>query len=181
MRSATDLNCNRGYEWFLMEQAKARNPNIKLAGLAWGAPGWLGSFNSTNTINYIIKWIGCAQQHGLTIDYTGGQNEAGYDKSWLEQLKSALRANNLSTQVIGGDEIGEVWNIVDDMNSDATLRGAVDVAGVHYPCQNDGGPADNCLPPSGTNPAGLRIRVARMTERSTRCRNGSCRSAASAA
>ena len=155
MRSATDLNCNRGYEWFLMEQAKARNPNIKLAGLAWGAPGWLGSFNSTNTINYIIKWIGCAQQHGLTIDYTGGQNEAGYDKSWLEQLKSALRANNLSTQVIGGDEIGEVWNIVDDMNSDATLRGAVDVAGVHYPCQNDGGPADNCLPPAGTNPGAL--------------------------
>ena len=28
--SAGDLNCNRGYEWWLMEQAKARNPNIKL-------------------------------------------------------------------------------------------------------------------------------------------------------
>jgi O-glycosyl hydrolase len=155
MRTATDLNCNRGYEWWLMQQAKARNPNVKLAGLAWGAPGWLGSFTSTDTINYLIKWIGCAQQHGLTIDYIGGQNEAGYDKSWLEQFKSALKANNLSTQLIGGDEIGEAWGIVDDMNSDATLRGAVDIAGVHYPCQNDGGPADNCLPPSGTNPAGL--------------------------
>src|SRR5256886_8384990 len=28
--SATDLNCDRGYEFWLMEQAKARNPNIKL-------------------------------------------------------------------------------------------------------------------------------------------------------
>jgi hypothetical protein len=33
-----DLNCDRGYEWWLMEQAKARNANIKLYGLAWGAP-----------------------------------------------------------------------------------------------------------------------------------------------
>jgi len=148
MRTATDLNCNRGYEWWLMQQAKARNPAIKLAGLAWGAPGWLGSFNSTNTINYLIKWIGCAAQHGLTIDYIGGQNEAGYDKAWLESFKSALRANNLSTQLIGGDEIGDVWNIVDDMTNDATLRNAVDIAGVHYPCRNDGSPADDCTPPN---------------------------------
>ena len=28
-----------------MEQAKARNPNIKLVGLAWGAPGWIGNGN----------------------------------------------------------------------------------------------------------------------------------------
>ena len=37
--SRGDLNCDRGYEWWIMEQAKARNPNIKLVGLAWGAPG----------------------------------------------------------------------------------------------------------------------------------------------
>src|SRR5436853_583466 len=28
--TAADLNCGRGYEWWLMEQAKARNPNIRL-------------------------------------------------------------------------------------------------------------------------------------------------------
>jgi O-glycosyl hydrolase len=42
MHTATDLDCNRGYEWWLMAQAKARNPNIKLAALTWGAPGWVG-------------------------------------------------------------------------------------------------------------------------------------------
>ena len=31
-----DVNCNRGYEWWLMEQAKARNPNIKLVGPGLG-------------------------------------------------------------------------------------------------------------------------------------------------
>ena len=45
--------CNVGYEFWLMEQAKARNPNIKLYGLAWAAPGWIGggSFWSTDMIN----------------------------------------------------------------------------------------------------------------------------------
>src|SRR5262245_3322737 len=69
--SATDLNCDRGYEWWLMEQAKARNPNIKLAGLSWGAPGWIGNgtFFSTDMINYLVAWLTCARDsHGLTID-----------------------------------------------------------------------------------------------------------------
>src|SRR5215468_1062900 len=41
-RTASDLNCDRGYEWWLMEQAKQRNPGILLNALAWGAPGWVG-------------------------------------------------------------------------------------------------------------------------------------------
>jgi hypothetical protein len=43
------VNCDTGYEWWLMEQAKARNPNIKLYGLAWGAPGWIGNGNFWST------------------------------------------------------------------------------------------------------------------------------------
>src|SRR3954463_7147705 len=59
------VNCDAGYEFWLGEQAKARNPNIKLYGLAWAAPGWInGGFWSTDTINYLISWLGCAKQHG---------------------------------------------------------------------------------------------------------------------
>ncbi len=32
------INCDAGYEFWLAEQARARNPNIKLYGLAWAAP-----------------------------------------------------------------------------------------------------------------------------------------------
>ena len=42
MHSAGTVDCGTGYEWWLMQQAKALNPAIKLYGLAWGAPGWLG-------------------------------------------------------------------------------------------------------------------------------------------
>src|SRR5215831_16171324 len=56
------INCGAGYEWWLMQQAKARNPNIKLYGLAWGAPGFLGNGNfwSTDTVTYLLDWLGCA-------------------------------------------------------------------------------------------------------------------------
>ncbi len=70
------VNCTRGYEWWLAGQAKARNPNIKLYALAWGAPGWIGGGNfwSTDMINYLLDYLGCATSHGLTIDYLGGWN-----------------------------------------------------------------------------------------------------------
>src|ERR1700678_1974168 len=73
------VDCNTGYEFWLMEQAKALNPNIEFYGLAWGAPGWTGStFWTTNTINYLVSWLGCAKSHGLTIKYLGGWNERNY-------------------------------------------------------------------------------------------------------
>src|SRR3972149_914098 len=35
----------RGYEWWLMKEAKLRTPAIFLDCLAWGAPGWIGDGN----------------------------------------------------------------------------------------------------------------------------------------
>jgi hypothetical protein len=69
MHSATDLSCTRGYEWWLMREAKARNPDIRLYGLAWGAPGWVGNGNfwSQDMIDYLVKWLGCAKDNGLTV------------------------------------------------------------------------------------------------------------------
>jgi hypothetical protein len=72
------VNCDAGYEFWLMTQAKARNPNIKLYGLAWGAPGWIsGGFFSTDAITYLVSWLNCAKSHGLTINYLGGWDIAG--------------------------------------------------------------------------------------------------------
>jgi hypothetical protein len=127
------VNCNAGYEWWLMEQAKALNPNIKLYGLAWGAPGWIGStFWSTNTINYLIAWLNCAASHGLTINYLGGWNERGYNISWYEQLRSALNAAGYSAvQIVGADTD---WTIANDLVDNPTFASAVQIIGAHYPC-----------------------------------------------
>jgi Glycosyl hydrolase family 59/Ricin-type beta-trefoil lectin domain/Glycosyl hydrolase family 59 central domain/Concanavalin A-like lectin/glucanases superfamily len=127
------INCGAGYEWWLMEQAKALNPGIKLYGLAWGAPGWIGStFWSTNTINYIVAWLNCAASHGLTINYLGGWNERGYNISWYEQLRSTLNTDGYSAvQIVGADTD---WTIANDLVSNPSFASAVQIVGAHYPC-----------------------------------------------
>ncbi len=133
MRSRTDQDYNRGYEWWLMEQAKARNPNIKLYGLEWGAPGWFdGGFWSQDNITYIINWIKNAQSvHGLHIDYIGGWNERGYNVTWYENLASALKSNNLTTEIVAADTS---WSVATDLANNSAFNSAVSVVGSHYPC-----------------------------------------------
>ena len=138
------VNCGNGYNWWLMEQAQARNSAIKFYGLAWGAPGWIGSsFFSTNTINYLVSWLGCAKSHGLAISYLGGWNERGYNISWYEQLRSTLNSNGYSAvQIVGADSD---WSIATDIANNSAFASAVSIIGVHYPCQGgDGGNADTC-------------------------------------
>jgi hypothetical protein len=128
------VDCDQGYEWWLAEQAKARNPDIKLYGLSWGAPGWIGggTFWSGDMTDYLVSWLGCAKQHNLTIDYMGGWNERGYDASWYESLKSTLVADGYgSVKVVGADSD---WSIADSMTTDSALKNAVDIVGTHYPC-----------------------------------------------
>jgi len=131
-----DLNCDRGYEWWIMEQAKARNPAIKLIGLPWGAPGWIGNgtFLSSDLSGYLVSWLGCAKQHGLTIDYiVPAQNEKQWNATTTINVRNALNAAGYNGVKI---EIAEDWTYspADQMVNNASLRAAVDAVGVHYSC-----------------------------------------------
>jgi hypothetical protein len=150
------VNCNVGYEFWLAEQAKARNPNIKLYSLAWGAPGWIGNGNfwSTDMVNYLISYLGCAKQHGLTIDYLGGWNEREYNVGWYEQLRSALNSNGYSAVKVVGSDSG--WNIANDVNSNPQFASAVDILGTHYPCGYRSSQS-NCSVPSAATSSGKQL------------------------
>jgi hypothetical protein len=143
--TAGTVDCDTGYEFWLMKQAKARNPNIKLYGLAWGAPGWIdnGNFWSTDTITYLVNWLGCAKKQGLTINYLGGWNERGYNVAWYEQLRSTLDADGYgAVQIVGADSD---WSVANDVADNPDFAKAVNIIGVHYPCEGgDGGSADTC-------------------------------------
>src|ERR1019366_1460623 len=72
MHTRTDQRYDRGYEWWLMKEAKARNPKVILDALPWGAPGWIGNgkYYSQDMANYIAKFLQGAKQHqGIDIDY----------------------------------------------------------------------------------------------------------------
>uniref|UniRef100_A0A4W4G8I0 Galactocerebrosidase n=1 Tax=Electrophorus electricus TaxID=8005 RepID=A0A4W4G8I0_ELEEL len=78
MHNENDENYFRGYEWWLMKEAKKRNPDIILIGLPWAFPGWVGQGSNwpytfpNITANYVVSWvIGAKQHHGLDINYIG--------------------------------------------------------------------------------------------------------------
>ncbi|OKI12909.1 galactosylceramidase [Streptomyces sp. CB03911] len=129
------VDCQAGYEWWVMEQAKLRNPEIKLYALSWGAPGWIGNgkFWSQDMIGYLMDWLGCARQHHLAVDYLGGWNEREFDAAWYKNLRATLNAQGYgAVKVVGADDN---WDIATAMRSDPALAQAVDIVGVHYPCK----------------------------------------------
>ncbi|WP_103351392.1 ricin-type beta-trefoil lectin domain protein [Amycolatopsis sp. CA-128772] len=133
-----DLDCNRGYEWWIMEQAKARNPGIRLVGLPWGAPGWIGNgtFFSNDLVDYYLSWLGCAKQHGLTIDYlTTVQNEKQWSADWTVTMRNALNANGYAgVKVISGDSWPGDWGPAGAISTNTAYRNATDVLSAHYTC-----------------------------------------------
>jgi O-glycosyl hydrolase len=132
-------DCGAGYEFWLMQQARQRNPNIKLYALAWTAPGWTGSFWSQSNINYIVAWLKCADHDGVPVDYVGGtQNETGYQKTWTENLHTALSKAGLSVipKIAMADafDTDATWSVADDLASDPTFSAATDIVADHDIC-----------------------------------------------
>jgi hypothetical protein len=135
MHTRTDENYDRGFEWWLMEEAKARNPRIILDGLPWGAPGWIGNgkYYSPDMANYIVKFIqGAKQHHGLDINYVGIWNETNYDVDYIKMLKKALLAAGLKTNIVAPDLYENQWKIADDFRLDKELKEAVYAISAHY-------------------------------------------------
>ncbi|GGN49972.1 galactosylceramidase [Streptomyces albiflavescens] len=156
MHTADDQNYQRGYEWWLMEQAKARNPGIKLAALAWAAPGWIGTSDvwTKNMITYLVNYLrGARDVHGLTIDYLGGWNENGWDSGWFVDLRKALDAGGFGhVQLVGADG---GWDVVTDMQNNQAFNDAIAVVGAHYPCEGvSESTGDRCESPAAAQNLG---------------------------
>jgi hypothetical protein len=143
MRTPSDYDSSRGYEWWLMEQAKKRNPDIILEVLPWGAPGWVGkdSLYTPAMADYVARFIEAARKdHHLEIKYAGIWNEKVFDATYVKELAQQLKAHHLATKIVCCDEFsGEgdgQWAIADAILKDPTLADAVSVIGVHYPLVN---------------------------------------------
>ena len=70
MHSRDEQSYERGYEWWLMRQARQLNPGIRLSVLEWSAPGWIGDGNyfSQDNIDYIVNFLQGAKRRGLQVD-----------------------------------------------------------------------------------------------------------------
>ena len=75
MHSRDDMNCDRGYEFWLMGEAKKRNRDVITYGLSWGTPGWINNqtgYYGPDQVTYQVNWLKCARDsHGIDVDYLG--------------------------------------------------------------------------------------------------------------
>ncbi|NXB09888.1 GALC Galactocerebrosidase, partial [Cnemophilus loriae] len=139
MHYENDENYFRGYEWWLMKEAKKRNPKIKLIGLPWAFPGWIGKGENWPydypdiTAYYIVSWIlGAKEYHDLDIDYVGIWNERAFSSKYIKLLRYTLDKHGLEqVRIIASDRLWEPISFV--MLTDSELHGVVDVIGAHYP------------------------------------------------
>ena len=161
MHSEEDLDCTRGYEFWLASQAKLRNPRIRIYGLPWGFPHWLAptadgggnALNETNapkTVKYIANWVACARSHwNLTIDFLGPWNEkdaqfAASGMLYIKALRVELDSRGFqSTKLVAGDVHTWIDPLCDVLvnGTDAALDAAVAVIGKHYPSTVSGAAA----------------------------------------
>ncbi len=137
---------NRGYAWWLMKEAKKRNPEIKLSALHWGYPAWAKT--NEQKAEFIFGFVkGAKQEHGLHIDYIGGNMNEEYTKveglsykirinpDVTIKLKKLLDANGYDdVQIVAADEGSKVQEflVLDSMANNPAYADAVDIIGVHY-------------------------------------------------
>jgi galactosylceramidase len=136
MHNRDDLNCSRGYEWWLMREAKKRNPDLTLDACAWGCPGWVGNGNfwSQDMCDYYVKWIqGLKTVYGLDLDAIGCRNEKGVNEDFAKKFRATLDASGLEKVKIHGFDNWDKtkFNWTRHMNTDAELRKAVDIFSNH--------------------------------------------------
>lgn len=131
-----DLNYSRGYTWWIMQEAKRRNPDLTLDGTAWSAPGWIGDgkFWSQDAADYYVSWLkGLRDVYGLEFSAIGCRNEKGADYDFVKLFRKTLDANGFSELKI---HAFDNWykgklDFLKDMLSDKELCEAVDIIGGH--------------------------------------------------
>jgi hypothetical protein len=131
----------RGTQIWLAQQARQRNPNIKIFALPWAWPGWLASapgdttpFANPNTAAaYVRDYLMAAQQlGGVTIDYVGIFSDVWDDDTspgYVKALKTFITGAGLSTKIVCADV--NSWKCATLALQDGDLMNAVDVFADH--------------------------------------------------
>ena len=136
MHTKDDLNFSRGYEWWLMSEAKKSNPALTLDACAWSCPAWVGNGNfwSQDMCDYYVKWIqGLKSVYGLNLDAIGCRNEKGVNLNFVKKFRASMDANGLKKVDIHGFDNWDPtkFDFVRRMTNDLALRSAVAIISAH--------------------------------------------------
>jgi O-glycosyl hydrolase len=142
----------------LLKQAVQLNPDIKIMGTPWSAPGWMKSGDSMvggslkasaydAFANYFVKYVQAYRAQGLSIDYISAQNEplftpGGYPGMSLPAIEAsnfiknnlgpAFTANKISTKILAYDHNWDQPGYPENVLSDSAT--AKYVSGIAWHC-----------------------------------------------
>ena len=126
----------RGYEYWLMKEAKGRNPNLIFCALEWAIPAYLTGHWTKENAEYITQFIKGAKDYwDIDMQYISpGKNESPINGDWLKGVfKPTLNKNGLSkVKILGPDDIGRYWEFCEELKDDSALASAVNAVGYHY-------------------------------------------------
>ena len=126
----------RGYEFWLMAEARKRNPHVILDCLPWTYPRWIKDRFSQDSADWFAAFLEVARKHyGLELDWiAAAQNENGTDLNWIRtQLRPTLDARGFpKVRVQAPDDDSEYWQIFDPLEKDPGLDRLIGAVGYHY-------------------------------------------------
>lgn len=126
----------RGYEFWLMAEARKRNPKVILDCLPWTFPRWVGDRFSSASAEWLASFLEVAKrQYGLEIDWvSAAQNEMGTDLNWIRKdLRPTLDARGFSkVRLQAPDDDSEYWKVFDLLEKDPEVDRLIDAVGYHY-------------------------------------------------
>jgi galactosylceramidase len=126
----------RGYEFWLMKEARNRNPRIMLDCLPWSYPGWLRGRFSQDATDWFVAFLEVARkQYQMEVDWiSAAQNENGTDRDWIvNSLRLTLNERGFrSVHIQAPDSDKGFWEVFEEFEKDPAYRGTVEAVGYHY-------------------------------------------------
>ena len=126
----------RGYEFWLMAEARKRNPKIILDCLPWCFPGWIDGRFSQDSADWFAAFLQVAkQQYNLDIDWVGAaQNERGTKLDWVANtLRPTLDKQGFTkVKLQGPDNAVANWLIFDELAANPAYDKAIEAVSYHY-------------------------------------------------
>lgn len=128
---------SRGYEFWLMKEAKNRNPEVILEYLPWSFPGYLKpNIYTQESAEYFVSFLDVAKkQWNLDIDWVAAaENENYTNRDWLVNQVRPLLDNRgyKNVKIQGPDDNSGDWKIFDEFENDKAFDTIVEAVGYHY-------------------------------------------------
>jgi galactosylceramidase len=124
----------RGYEFWLMREARRRNPRVLLDCLPWSYPAWVQGPFTQHSTDWLIAFLDLAKAQQTPLDWlSAGWNERGTNRDWIvKSLRPSLDARGYQNiKLQAPDDIHKYWAAFNDVG-DIAYQNIISAEGYHY-------------------------------------------------